>query len=369
MIPGLSEKLGRFLSVDGIFVVAVVSRDGFVIDSVGSTNIDLDGLGLMVAAADELIFQTETLIELDCRHSKLFCNNDKKVLMGPASEEIIALIVDESKNTDSICHHIQTSLRQLTDILSPSDQTESNKKKIYHYASNSDGFHELKTTATIASPVTSNITLNSHELFELLQLSSELFPATNGQPTQPASNASYSRFLYLLNGFHHTIQDSEKNSNFELIELAGKLQCIFLDSTSDYYRVLALTEQADSEQIKKHFGLFKDIYSSDDSIDPDYSCILRISKAFLVLRSPKWRWLYDSKRTIGSKGRETAKQVAHYEWLKKGELFAVQPVIEKIKNNLNHEFLKKTGHKGSHALRSVVGEVKQLYATLIDKKR
>ncbi len=372
MVSGLTERLGRFLSIDGVSVVAVISRDGFVIDSAGCTNIDLDSLGLMVATADEEVFQAQTLIELDYRRNQLLRDDKKKVLMGQVSEEIIALIVDESKAPDWIYSHIKSNLDQLADILVPSDRRKTGKKKIYRYASNSKtgGYSELKQAPSKAEPDVSDFTLDSRELNELVQLSTDLFSVVRESSTLSASDSMYSRFLHLLNGLHCMVQNEKKNNinNSELVDIVFKLQNILLDSTSNYYKMLALTEQAEGELVKKHFGLFKDIYSLDEHIDPDYSCVLKISKAYLVLRSPGRRWLYDSKHAIGTKGREVARQVAHHEWIKKGKTFASQSVTENLKNNLNSDLLKKLGDRGSHTLRSIVGGVKRLYSDLKSKK-
>ncbi len=372
MVAGLTEKLGRFLSIDGISVVAVVDRDGFVIDSAGGTNIDLDSLGLMILTADEVIFQAQALIEPDCRHIKSLRDDKKKVLMGRVSEEIIALIVDESKTPDWIYSQIQDNLDQLIDILAPSDRQESGKKKIYRYASSSKtgGFYELKQAAKNAKPDVSDITLHHSELHELVQLSTELFSVVKEQPMLPTSDALYARFLHLLNGFHCMVKNAKKNDlkNAELIGIACKLQPVFLAPGADYYRILALTEQTDSDQIRKHFGLFKDIYSIDEHIDPDYSCVLKISKAFLVLRSPRRRWLYDSKQAIGITGRQVAKQVSRYEWVQKSKTFASNSIVENMKDNVNSGLLKKLGSRGGNTLRNFANGVKRIYFDLKNNK-
>jgi len=363
VISGLSEKLGRFLGVDGISVVAVVSRDGFVIDSVGRCDVDLDSLGLMVATADDLVSHSQTFVELGFPHNKIFRNKKKKVLMAQVADEILALIVDESESPESLSSCIKLYFEQIVEILAPSELPPFRQKKVYRYASDvkSDGLQELSETIPITNLDEPDAVLNEQELDELVMLSAELFSMVDGQSTFTASDDAYAHFLILMNRLHCMLQSPDSHSG--MIDVIVQMRSIFIDADSDYYRILALPDQAESEAIKNQFGLFKDLYSFDDRIDPDYTCILKISKAFLVLRSPAKRWLYDSKRVVGKKGRQVVRQIAHNEWLQSEKALAAKSAVNSVKKNLNNDAMKKLRNRSSHALRSVISGIKGVYAS------
>jgi len=363
VIAGLSEKLGRFLGVDGISAVAVVSRDGFIIDSVGRCDVDLDSLGLMVATADDLVFHSQTFVELGFPHNRIFRNEKKKVLMAQVADERLALIVDESESLESLSASIKLYFGQVVEILSPTALTPNRQKKIYRYASDvkSHGLHELSGTTSISNLDEPDVALSEQELDELVMLSAKLFSVVDGQPTFSASDDEYSHFLTLLNRLHCLLQSPDSHPG--MIDAIVQMRSIFIDADSDYYKILALHDHAESEAIKNQFGLFKDLYSFDDRIDPDYTCILKISKAFLVLRSPAKRWLYDSTRVVGKKGRKVVRQIAHNEWLQSEKALAAKSAVNSVKKNLNNDAMKKFRNRSSHVLRRVISGIKEVYAS------
>ena len=367
MISGLTEKLGRFLSVDGISVVAVVSRDGFIIDSVGANNLDLDSLGLMVATADEAVFQATGLVELDRQSSKLVKGHNK-VLMGQVSEEILALIVEEDKESDWVFDRTKNYINILTDALSLSVKDEVTKKKIYRYASGAkaDGLQEFKSSAERIVPGSKLESLDLKALNELVELSEALF--IDGSHQQPilASTPMYKRFLSLLYALHDDINDTNKNylHSSDFLTHVAKLQSVLLTTKNAYYRVLALPAQADDAAIKKHFGIFKDIYSCDESIDPDYSSVLTISKAFLVLRSPQRRWIYDSAQYIEVKGRMLAKQVLDYDWVENSKKIIVRPNFDRVTQALNSKRMREIANKSGQTIAGLSDGMKKLYSDI-----
>ena len=365
MVSGLTECLGRFLNVDGVTAVAVVSKDGFIIDSVGGDDVDLESLGVIVATNDDEISQAPDLIELKGRYSTLLGVEQQKILMGQAAEELLALVVDEAETLQNIALRVQASRDKLMKVLAPEEGRHPDKQKIYRYSSDqtSKSFSEFTPRTTEQPTPVDNINeeLTSGELLELAQLTVELFSKEEEPSTQNKPNMKLWRFQYLLNGLYQMVRHKNRkaDANFdEVVDTVLALQKVFLSPSSNYYQVLALHEKADIKLVKKHYGIFKEIYSCDERVDPDYSCILKISKAFLVLRSPKWRWAYDSKRFIGAKGRETAVWLSQHEWTQKMKA----RLTNNLRMNIQNKHVKKLASTSTQGVRSLVGGVKKLYS-------
>ncbi len=367
MIAGLTEKLGRFLSIDGVTVAAIVSRDGFIVDSVGSTSLDLDALSLVVATADEMIFQSKGFVTLDAHRGKHFGEAGKKILMAPLAEEILALIVDEGKSAEWVHEKACENIAQLIDVLSPSKETVVEKKRIYRYASDRKGvgFQELDS-----SPGNNADILLGDGLHELVPLSENLFLNVENRLDGEWSESEYWRFLRLLYALHGVVKSSSPNNldQLEIQTVVTQLKGVLLAVPGDYYRVLALSAQVDEAIIKRHFGVFKDLYAFEESIDADYAAILTISKAFLTLRSPQRRWVYDSAQRIENKGRKFAQQLADRRWLENGRALISKDSLKKVKTILRKETIINLLDQGKRTVGSVVLGVKKIYSGLGAKK-
>ena len=84
--------LDEFRAVNGVKAVALVGRDGFVIESMTNSEIDLEALGAMVATA---IGTSESLgreFSLGGMEQYLAEFKEGKILMGAVQTEILAIV-------------------------------------------------------------------------------------------------------------------------------------------------------------------------------------------------------------------------------------------------------------------------------------
>ena len=90
----VARILNEFMKVKGVTAVALVGRDGFVIESVSNTNVDMDALGAMVATA---VGTGETLgseFGFGAMESKLNEYANGKILMATALDDVLAIFTD-----------------------------------------------------------------------------------------------------------------------------------------------------------------------------------------------------------------------------------------------------------------------------------
>jgi len=96
MENNLNQALSQFMKVKGVTAVALVGRDGFVIDSISNNDVDMDALGAMVATAvgtAESLGQEFNLGAMD-QYLSEYANG--KVIMASAVDDILAVFTDES---------------------------------------------------------------------------------------------------------------------------------------------------------------------------------------------------------------------------------------------------------------------------------
>lgn len=96
MSNNLSQVLGQFMNVKGVTAVALVGRDGFVIESTANNDVDMDALGAMVATAvgtAESLGQEFGLGAMD-QYLSEFASG--KVIMATAVDDILAVFTDDS---------------------------------------------------------------------------------------------------------------------------------------------------------------------------------------------------------------------------------------------------------------------------------
>jgi len=96
MEHNLNSILGQFMKVKGVTAVALVGRDGFVIESTSNNDVDMDALGAMVATA---VGTAESLGEefgLGDMEQYLSEYANGKVIMATAVDYILAVFTDES---------------------------------------------------------------------------------------------------------------------------------------------------------------------------------------------------------------------------------------------------------------------------------
>ncbi|NOY62188.1 MAG: dynein regulation protein LC7 [Gammaproteobacteria bacterium] len=105
----LNEILDELSKTNNVNIVAVVGRDGFVIDSAGSTNIDMDGLGAMVATS---IGTSESLggeFALGELSQYLVEYSSGKIIMATVGNDILAVITD----TDAVIGAIRYAIKKI----------------------------------------------------------------------------------------------------------------------------------------------------------------------------------------------------------------------------------------------------------------
>lgn len=96
MENNLSQALGQFMKVKGVTAVALVGRDGFVIESTSNNEVDMDALGAMVATAVGTAESLGQEFGLGAMEQYLSEYANGKVIMATAIDDILAVFTDES---------------------------------------------------------------------------------------------------------------------------------------------------------------------------------------------------------------------------------------------------------------------------------
>jgi len=108
MAEDLKQAITEFLDIEGVTTVALIGRDGFVIDSASRIEVDLDAIGGIVANAigsSEIIGKDFLLGSLT---QYLLEFQKGKVIIAAAGEDILALIT----NTDAIIGGVRYAIRK-----------------------------------------------------------------------------------------------------------------------------------------------------------------------------------------------------------------------------------------------------------------
>jgi predicted regulator of Ras-like GTPase activity (Roadblock/LC7/MglB family) len=113
----LKDALKEFLNIDGVRAVAIVGRDGFVIESVSADKLDTDALGAVVASsigASEMIGKDFSLGKLD-QYLLEFSNG--KAIIASAGNDILTLITDANAVIGSVRYAVKKGIDGLVSIL------------------------------------------------------------------------------------------------------------------------------------------------------------------------------------------------------------------------------------------------------------
>lgn len=117
MAKTLKEAVSEFLNIDGVKVVTIIGRDGFVIESASSLKIDVDAIGAIVANAigsSEIIGNDFNLGSLN----QYLLEFDKgKVLIATVGDDILALITDANAVIGSVRYAVKKSINNLIKAL------------------------------------------------------------------------------------------------------------------------------------------------------------------------------------------------------------------------------------------------------------
>jgi len=107
---GVGRILNEFMKVKGVTAVALVGRDGFVIESVSNTNVDMDALGAMVATA---VGTGETLgSEFGFGGLESFLTEyaNGKILMATALDDVLAIFTDTTSVIGGVRYAVKKNM-------------------------------------------------------------------------------------------------------------------------------------------------------------------------------------------------------------------------------------------------------------------
>jgi len=110
---GIVQVLQALLNIKGVTAVAMVGRDGFVIEHLSNKEVDIDALGAMVASvvgASESLGQEFDLGPMD-QYLSEFASG--KVIMTTALNDLIAVFTDHSAVIGGIRYAIKKNMPQI----------------------------------------------------------------------------------------------------------------------------------------------------------------------------------------------------------------------------------------------------------------
>ncbi|MBD3344715.1 MAG: dynein regulation protein LC7 [Chitinivibrionales bacterium] len=117
MAKTIKEALGEFLRIDGVTAVAIVGRDGFVIESASAATLDTDALGAVVASAigaSEMIGKDFEMGKLE-QYLLEFAMG--KVIIAAAGEDILVVITDLNAVIGSVRYAVKKGVDGLVKLL------------------------------------------------------------------------------------------------------------------------------------------------------------------------------------------------------------------------------------------------------------
>ena len=117
MAKTIKEALAEFLRIDGVTAVAVVGRDGFVIDSASKGKLDTDALGAVVASAigaSEMIGKDFNMGKLE-QYLLEFATG--KAIIADAGEGILVLTTEGSAVIGSVRYAVKKGIDGLAKLL------------------------------------------------------------------------------------------------------------------------------------------------------------------------------------------------------------------------------------------------------------
>lgn len=109
----ISQVLNDFLKVNGVTAVAVVGRDGFVIESTTTIEVDMDALGAMVATAvgtAEMLGQEFGLSNMEQYLSEF---GQGKVIMATVNDDILAIFTDNTAVIGAVRYAIKKAMPEV----------------------------------------------------------------------------------------------------------------------------------------------------------------------------------------------------------------------------------------------------------------
>lgn len=117
MAKSAKDALRDFLNIDGVKAVAIVGRDGFVIEHVSTDKLDTDALGAVVASAigaSEMIGKDFSMGKLD---QYLLEFSAGKAIIATAGEYVLSIITEPSAVIGSVRYAVKKGIDGLTKLL------------------------------------------------------------------------------------------------------------------------------------------------------------------------------------------------------------------------------------------------------------
>jgi len=113
MENSLSQVLGQFIKVNGVTAVALVGRDGFVIESISNNDVDMDALGAMVATAVGTAESLGQEFGLGAMEQYLSEYANGKVIMATVIDDILAVFTDETAIIGGVRYAVKKHLPEV----------------------------------------------------------------------------------------------------------------------------------------------------------------------------------------------------------------------------------------------------------------
>lgn len=118
MAKNLQKTLQQILNLSGVTAVSLISRDGFVVDYVSHTDVDLEAIGAVIASgfgASEVIGIELTLGYLN---QCILEYDTNKIVMAAVSDNVLAVITEGDAIIGQIRYNIQKIITQIAKALS-----------------------------------------------------------------------------------------------------------------------------------------------------------------------------------------------------------------------------------------------------------
>jgi uncharacterized protein len=117
MAKTVKEALADFLRIDGVTAVAVVGRDGFVIESASKLKLDADALGAVVASAigaSEMVGKDFHMGKLE---QYLLEFETGKAIIAATGDDILVLTTDANAVIGSVRYAVKKGIDGLSKLL------------------------------------------------------------------------------------------------------------------------------------------------------------------------------------------------------------------------------------------------------------
>jgi len=113
MAKSLDQVLSGFMNISGVSAVAVVGRDGFVIQSTATANVDMDALGAMVATAIGTAESLGREFGIGDLEQYLLEFKQGKIIMAAAKNDILAIKTDTTAVIGAIRYAVRKNIDEV----------------------------------------------------------------------------------------------------------------------------------------------------------------------------------------------------------------------------------------------------------------